>query len=389
MIVLENPSGRMNAGERAFVAHQRGKDGIALVNFMVGGGGPRKPGREVDVILILPHGIFSVEVKYTTAVGELDSPLNDSWSVGEITTPFSSRSRTPAAQADQAAKILASALESKDWPKDYITPIVAIHGKVTIPEKARWVGTVGVSTVEHFDLLVKQTKSKRLHAKNIGPMLERLGVSKVNVPSMERLLGEGFSDGTAQPAPPPVKKQPQVTPTAPPAPEEPTPPGPHWYARPVSESTGARVRLLSLTALVVLAGVWELMRGHLFMLVAQPVTGQDFFIYGTWQEGASRGSLDAGAAPLVGVVLLTLFGIAQWLRLGVGGVTARSTAGFLASVFAVVAGAPILFSGSGWIGVWITWLLYTCLWPFTAIVVREVGKPLSEQVNRVWREYEI
>lgn len=434
MLVIENPNARLNAGERAFIAHQRGRDGIALVNFTVGGGGPRKPGREVDVILLLPRGVFSVEVKHTSAKGELDSPLNDVWSIGEVEHPFSSRSKSPAAQADQATKILASHLASPDWPKVYITPVVSLHGPVTIPEKVRWVGTVGVSTVEHFDLVVDQAEGKRIRAEHVGPMLLRLGVARANLPALDDLAAMGFgtdqdpgrpstqpdeqpaarrSAGTPQSrsipdaatdrrerrprsrrntAPRPDRltatKQPEV------ADESPEPRQRFVLFRELSPTRGFQSTAAALVLIVLLA-IWQLMAGDFFRAVFSPELDETYFLYGTWTpDHADTAHVvmppEYALAGLgAGAVLATLGAIGLWLRFKVRSVTAFEMAAYLGSIFLLIAGAPALFAHSGWVAIaWVS-LLYTFAWPLAAMVLRDLASPLSRYVEHLRHEYTV
>jgi hypothetical protein len=394
MIVIENPSGRPNAGERAFIAHQRGKQGVLLVNFMIGGGGPRKPGREIDAIAILPYGIFAVEVKYTSAVGELDSPLNDAWSVGDIESPFSSSNRSPATQADQAAKILASHLDSKEWPKGYITPVVAIHGNVTITERVRWVGTVGVSTVEHFDFVAKQAKTTRIQARHIGPMLMRLGVSKNHLPSLERLIKEGFAEEVSAKAtnaprprkasPPQERGRPAPGTTAAPAKSQ------HpWAVRPIGKSRTAIATVFGLTVITCVLGAAALVNGGLFASLMSPVPGHEYFLYGTWPQPKHSTPVIHAVGIAFLVALGAVWALAVWVRARIGMLAPAEVAGFLTSVFLTIATAPAAFASLGWGGVLIVFIAYVCVWPILAVAIRELWGPLGRSLDRAWNQYEL
>lgn len=407
MLVIENPNGRMNAGERAFIAHQRATDGIALVNFVVGGGGPRKPGREVDAIIIRPGGIVCVEVKATGAVGELDSPANDAWSIGGIAHPFSSRAKSPAAQADQAAKILATALGSGPWPKYYVTPAVAIHGSVTIPERVRWVGTVGVATVEHFGLLAQQSQGKRIQARHVGPILSRLGVGKANIPDVDALIAMGFAEGTEQhQAPERQHAAKRETPDNAPKPSQ-GPPKPDTPTdgdqeptrrRPLllRELTVARGRSGSVAALfvVVTLGVWQLFSGDVFRSLAQPVIGERYFIYGTWTPAMDNAGVmvlppeTAITGLMLGAALSALCAIGLWFRFKIGGVTSAEILVYLCTVFASLSLAPALLRGPEWLGVaWFS-LAYTVVWPIAVMVLRDLRKPFARYIEHLRSEYQ-
>lgn len=386
MIVIENPNGRMNSGERAFVASQRANKGILLVNFMVGGGGPRRPGREVDAILLLPRGIVCVEVKYTSASGELDSPMNGAWAVGDDLQPFSSRSKSPATQADQATKILAAALESRAWPKTYVTPAVALHGPVVIPEQARWVGTVGVTTIDRFDRITSQVRSRRLQAQHLGPMLARLGVAQGQIPAIEDLLAEGFGDRD----PDPVAVEAPNAALDVPRPAVPASGNVAWWLRPV-----AAHRVVALMTAVCLAGVWQLMTGGLFTFLVGPQEGHVYFLYDAWRQNwrddAATGlvALAPRSAPMLGLGAIVVFAIAQWLRSRVCDMSVTEVIGYLLGVFAAVAGAPVLFADSGGTGLVLAAFTFTVMWPLSAILVREFAEPFNRHFQRIRREYEI
>lgn len=361
----------MNAGERAFVAHQQGKDGVCLVNFTVGGGGPRKPGREVDVIVILPRGIFAVEVKTTTAKGELSAPANDLWSVGSIIQPFSTRNQSPAAQVDVSTKILASVLTSKEWPKSYVTPVVAINGPVRVPGDVQWAGTVGVTIIENFDLLTRQAKGRLIHAKHVAPMLEMLGVARRNLPNISTLLGEGFGDGT-------------VSETVPAA------------SSPASGESQRRRRRGFWTSLVlswvaVAAGAWQASNGWLLRQIAGSEPGSGYFLYSTTPSYQNTDAVGVAwnSPSLVGLVvaIVALTNIGLWLRLRIGPLSRPEPPAFVLSAFALTALSPVLFAGTGWLGLVWAMLVYAFAWPLLSMFIKDLAGPFKRYVAHLRAEY--
>ena len=399
VIVIANPNSHQNTGERAFIAHIRSMDGIALVNFMVGGGGPRKPGREIDAIVILPRGIFSVEVKYTNAKGLLDSPLNDVWSIGDIAHPFSSRNKTPAAQADQATKILASHLTSPDWPKAYITPAVALHGPVDIPEQVRWVGTVGVCTVEHFGLLVKQAKGRRIQAAHIGPMLQRLGVSLANIPDLDTLLEVGFAaEADTEPEDAPTSPAPRPQPPASGAPDAPVTLEPASHAdstedpSPQQSVRGVRARTAALMTLVALAvGFWQLSTARVFEWWMNPLDSESFFIYGQWSRVARDGVLhDPDRVALAGVAITMVLSafVALWLRMKVIALSVFSTVAYALVVAGTVIFSPVIFRTTGLNGLIGMFALYAIGWPLVSMLAHDLSGPVKRYLDHLRRTYQ-
>jgi hypothetical protein len=186
--------------EREFLRAVHDQSGIYIANVNVPNS--TTPGaftREVDGVMLSPHGIYTVEVKGIRATGELHTPRMDGWSIvdGDTKVPLQGR---PHAQALAHSKYLASFLKDTGVAPGWIRAVLAIVGEnITLADAA------DVVVVDNVYVVISQPGVGDIMRQQIaGTISQReLSVEMVqkilttfecvdSAPTFDELIAEGF-----------------------------------------------------------------------------------------------------------------------------------------------------------------------------------------------------
>jgi len=119
-------SGAAYPSEKDFLRAVKDHKGIAIVGPDLDDPRLRNAARDFDIILVTPHGAYTVEAKGTAATGELRTPEVDSWSIGEDSNPFKGSDLRK--QARRQSQILSTRLRNARVKVGFIAAIAAISG---------------------------------------------------------------------------------------------------------------------------------------------------------------------------------------------------------------------------------------------------------------------
>lgn len=136
IIVKPDGAAPCHRSEREFLRAIHDHPGVYLANLHVPNSiAPGAFTREVDGVMLTPHGIYTCEVKGVRATGDLRTPRMDAWSIGDGPTRVTMQGR-PHAQALAHSKYLASFLKEAGAAPGWITAVLAIVGDgITLPDE--------------------------------------------------------------------------------------------------------------------------------------------------------------------------------------------------------------------------------------------------------------
>lgn len=134
--------------EREFLRVMADQPGLYLANVNVPNStAPGAFTREVDGVMLMPDGIYTVEVKGIRARGTLHAPRLDAWTIVDGTRSVPLRGR-PHAQALTHSKYLASFLKDTGVAPGWIRAVLALVGDdLALPEDAEVLVTDNVYVV--------------------------------------------------------------------------------------------------------------------------------------------------------------------------------------------------------------------------------------------------
>ena len=227
--------------------------GIALVGVRV----PGRSGREIDVLVVTPDGVSTIEAKGTGLSGQVTTSDNGDWLVGGQVADFAG-STNPISQAQAQAQRLRDLCRRNDLEVGYIQAYIVVVGAVTCAP-TRLSGSVFASDVERLVESLDQARHRPLPRADVRRLLALLDLGN-RTPGDDALDAAGFprDDGSMPPAgaapvappvapayPPPAPHRPaaahpQPAAYASPPPHFPPPPQGRWYSAPPSRRSSRR-----------------------------------------------------------------------------------------------------------------------------------------------------
>lgn len=163
--------------------------GMLLVNILAKSS---KRVREVDVVVISGTVLASIEVKATMMVGDLQTSLNDAWTVGGKTVDFAG-SPNPLAQARAAAAATRGHVERETGANVFIPAIVVVAGNATVAPHT--IGDVWVCSPDQLGAVLLRLKPQPVDAETAVAIAAAFGFT-VNAAVL--VADEAFHTGHGQ-----------------------------------------------------------------------------------------------------------------------------------------------------------------------------------------------
>ena len=201
--------------------------GIALVGVRLPGNG----GREIDVLVIEPRGVTTIEAKGTRLHGAVQPSANGDWLIGGTVADFAGHATNPVGQAAAQAHRLRDLCRGHGVDIGFVPAVVVVCGNVTCDVVVVSGGVWATDLTNLPAALDGLRRGRPLTRTVVRSMLAVLGLG-TRLPDDAALDAAGFArDDGSVPAPAPaalaVTAPPRTTPTyyAP-------PPPPAYYAPP-------------------------------------------------------------------------------------------------------------------------------------------------------------
>jgi len=162
--------------------------GVLLLNLKP----PVPRTREIDGVLICPHGVFTMEVKHSWRTGTLLPNANSAWKVDGQPEP---QLGNPTDQARVQAQVIGPLLRGAVGAVGYVRALVLVTGDVTLDSAAPKTLPIEVCTHATVAAVVEQgsrTRSELLSSGDVNLLFGALGLHQ-SAPTLSELTAEGFS----------------------------------------------------------------------------------------------------------------------------------------------------------------------------------------------------
>src|SRR5664280_2409177 len=186
--LLEVWCGSPGRSERELAELLKPVAGVLLLNLKP----PVPRTREIDGVLICPHGVFTMEVKHSWRTGTLLPNANSAWKVDGQPEP---QLGNPTDQARVQAQVIGPLLRGAVGAVGYVRALVLVTGDVTLDSAAPKTLPIEVCTHATVAAVVEQgsrTRSELLSSGDVNLLFGALGLHQ-SAPTLSELTAEGFS----------------------------------------------------------------------------------------------------------------------------------------------------------------------------------------------------